>query len=78
MGIDPVDFKIYKELGIFDDDGNHKNIFVNSHDHDHEEIKNTMNNMTTDEKFDAYLDIILDRMIIRQSFTMYTVWRIGI
>ena len=27
MGIDPIDFSIYKELGIFDHDGTHKNIF---------------------------------------------------
>ena len=37
MGIDPIDFNIYKQLGIFDSDGNHNNIFAKDKQVDHEQ-----------------------------------------
>ena len=70
LGIDPIDFAIYKKLGIFDNSGNHHNIFEgdgdkgdkgdkdeDGHGHSHGCEKKEM---TTDEKFEAYSTMLLD------------------
>jgi hypothetical protein len=58
LGIDPIDFAIYKQLGIFDKNGNHHNIFEG--DNDEHECSHDKKEMTTDEKFEAYSTLLLD------------------